>query len=179
MIFISGIHGSGKTYFCEQVKEKLDCLTYSASKLIEERKNMRFDSDKLIPDIEDNQKYLLSAVNELNNKNPAYLLDGHFCLLNANGMITRIEQDTFIKLNPHAFMLITEEPKVILKRRAIRDGINNSIDEISLFQNEETTYATELSALLNIPLCIYSSNDKFNKTLDFIQAQIRRIQNAR
>ena len=179
MIFISGIHGSGKTYFCKQVKEKLGCLTYSASKLISERKQLEFTSDKLIPDIEDNQQHLLSAINELNAINPVYLLDGHFCLLNGEGKITRIEQSTFISLNPEALVLITEEPEIIVKRLNERDGTKRDKNEILLFQEEESAYATELSVLLGIPLHIYNESNDLNNTLEFIQVQMRRIQDAR
>lgn len=65
MIFISGVHGVGKSYFCDKVKENIDIDTYLASSLISERKQAAFSSDKLIPDIDDNQKYLLAAVTEL------------------------------------------------------------------------------------------------------------------
>ena len=34
MIFVSGIHGAGKTYFCNIIKEKLGIKNYSASQLI-------------------------------------------------------------------------------------------------------------------------------------------------
>ncbi len=34
MIFVSGIHGVGKTYFCNMIKDKLGIKNYSASQLI-------------------------------------------------------------------------------------------------------------------------------------------------
>jgi len=36
MIFVSGIHGVGKTYFCNMIKEKLGIKNYSVSQLIAE-----------------------------------------------------------------------------------------------------------------------------------------------
>ena len=41
MIFISGIHGVGKSHFCNQVEEELNIVTYSASKLIAEKKKQQ------------------------------------------------------------------------------------------------------------------------------------------
>ena len=79
MILISGIHGSGKTYFCERVKEATGFSTYSASSLISERKKSGFSPGKLIPDIDDNQSYLFSAVDDLKANSSSFLLDGHFC----------------------------------------------------------------------------------------------------
>jgi len=116
MIFISGVHGVGKSYFCNKVKEKLDVDTFSASKLISERKHSGFSRDKLIPDIDDNQQYLLMVVQDLNATGTNYLLDGHFCLLNAEGHVTRIPKDTFIALRPDAIVLLTEKPETIAER---------------------------------------------------------------
>ena len=90
MIFISGVHGSGKTYFCERVKDSCGYHSYSASALISERKKTGFGADKLIPDIEGNQQYLLAAIGELDAEGTSYMLDGHFCLLDAKGTVTRI-----------------------------------------------------------------------------------------
>lgn len=83
MIFISGVHGVGKSYFCDMVKQAIDINAYSASTLISKKKKSGFSSDKLIPDIDDNQQYLLQAVNELRAAEGNFILDGHFCLLNA------------------------------------------------------------------------------------------------
>jgi len=109
MIFISGVHGVGKSYFCNKVKAELGIDTFSASRLIAERKHTRFSSDKLIPDIDANQQYLLMAIQELDVSNPNYLLDGHFCLLNAKGQVTRISSETFTALRPKAIVLLTEK----------------------------------------------------------------------
>ena len=38
MIFVSGVHAVGKTYFCNIVKERLGIKIYSSSQLIAERR---------------------------------------------------------------------------------------------------------------------------------------------
>ena len=58
MIFVNGVHGVGKSYFCNLVKESTGIETYSASTLIAEKKQSEFAKDKLIPDIDDNQQFL-------------------------------------------------------------------------------------------------------------------------
>lgn len=55
MIFISGVHGVGKSYFCDMVKTETGIESYSASTLITRKKHSGFAKDKLIPDIDDNQ----------------------------------------------------------------------------------------------------------------------------
>ena len=134
MIFISGVHGAGKSYFCERVRSELNIETYSASTLISERKNKPFSADKLIPDIETNQHYLLSVVDELRAHNNIFLLDGHFCLLNAEGVVTRIGIETFTTLKPDAIVLLTEQPEIIAERRKSRDGITYDVGVFVIFK---------------------------------------------
>lgn len=38
MIFVGGIHGVGKSFFCDAVKNKLGLNSYSASQLIADKK---------------------------------------------------------------------------------------------------------------------------------------------
>ena len=105
MIFISWVHGVGKSHFCSIVKEKLGIETYSASTLIAEKKKSGFAANKLIPDIDDNQKYLLESIYELKEMNSQFILDGHFCLLDAAGIVSHIPEDTFITLKPDAIWI--------------------------------------------------------------------------
>ena len=113
MIFISGVHGVGKSYFCNLLKERLGISAYTASQLITDAKQSGFSTDKKVTDIDQNQLYLLEAVENLRNQGTEFLLDGHFCLLNINGDITRIPEDTFTQLKPDAIVLLTEDPYII------------------------------------------------------------------
>ena len=179
MIFIGGIHGVGKSFFCDKVKSELSILTYSSSELIAERKMVYFSSDKLIPDIDDNQQHLLSAINELNSLGIQYLLDGHFCLLNAEGQVTRIPEGTFYDLHPDAIILLTEKPEVIAERRKQRDGLNYKLDDIGKFQDNEIAYATEIANILGIPIRVSLGTNDQNKALDFIRVNMGRQNDGR
>ena len=90
MIFISGIHGVGKTYLCSKLKEEFGFKAFSSSQLISQQKGKDLSNNKLTGDIEDNQYYLCKAVDELKESINMFLLDGHFCLLNETGVITRV-----------------------------------------------------------------------------------------
>ena len=178
MVFISGVHGVGKSYFCNMAKKRLGINTFSASQLIKERKRSEFSREKLIPDIDDNQQYLLMAIQDLNATDPNYLLDGHFCLLNAEGQITRIPKDIFIKLNPNAIVLLTEKPNIIAERRRNRDGIAQCANNIQQFQKMETAYAREVAQVINSPLKISAGQNDFESTLDFVREIMRRNNNG-
>jgi len=173
MIFISGIHGVGKSYFCEKVKSCLRIDAYSASTLISELKSELFKKDKLIADIENNQDYLLAAVKKLDEMEQIFLLDGHLCLLNAQGDVQRISIQTFIDLKPRGIVLLTEDPVVIAERRKTRDGVDHDIGKISAFQNEEVTYAEEISELMGIPLYISQGARDIENAIKFVDTLAR------
>lgn len=174
MIFISGVHGVGKSYFCAEVKKIFGIQAYSASELISNFKKESFEKDKLIADIEGNQSYLLMAVQQLNAKESNYLLDGHFCLIDAKGNVERIKIKTFLDLEPQAIVLLTESPSVIAERRKQRDEIDIDIDFIKRFQQEEILYAKEVSQIINVPLHICKGTSGVETALRFIQRFIMR-----
>lgn len=169
MIFISGVHGVGKSYFCNLVKAATGIECFSASTLIRDRKNQDFPADKQVADIDENQLYLLAAVDDLRANLGEFLLDGHFCLLNTEGKIARIPINTFTTLEPEAIILLTENPDVIARRRQERDNVEHNAFDIEAFQNEEIKYAKEVAELLQVPLKISSGSNDLNNTIDFIK----------
>lgn len=171
MIFISGVHGVGKSYFCDLLKDRLGVVSYSTSKLIADKKNAGFSPNKLVADIDDNQFYLLEAIRELRGSGDEFLLDGHFCLLNKEGVITRIPLNTFTSLAPDAIVLLTEDPTIIAKRRQDRDGIEHSASDIQAFQDAEKTYANEVAELLGVPLKVSAGSRDVDSTIEFIKSR--------
>lgn len=169
MIFVSGIHGAGKTYFCNIIKEKLGIKNYSASQLIAERRKKDFSADKHVSDINDNQILLLDAINELRMAGEEFILDGHFCLLNEEGVITRIPMETYSLLKPDTMILLLEEPKIIVERRFQRDGIQQDECAIIDFQEAEKVYAAEIAERLNIPLEISKGVSDLDRIMEIIK----------
>lgn len=171
MIFISGVHGVGKSYFCNLVKEATGIKCFSASTLIKERKKQGFPVDKRVADIDENQLYLLAAVDDLRARLGEFLLDGHFCLLNTEGVITRISLDTFTTLKPEAIILLTEDPEIIAKRCQERDGVEHKASDIKVFQEEEVKYAQEVADHLQVSLKISTGSSDIENTIEFIRSR--------
>ena len=169
MIFVSGIHGVGKTFFSNQVKEQLGIATYSASQLITEKRNKGFAANKIVEEIDENQVYLLDAIDELREKGEEFILDGHFCLLNRDGFISRIPMNTFTSLNPDKIVLLTEQPAVIATRRLTRDGIVVKESDIDSFQREEKIYAEEIAKKLGVPLIVSTGSSDLENVIQKIR----------
>ena len=170
MVFVSGIHGVGKSFFCERVKEQLGIEYYSASQLITARRHKGLSGNKLVPDIDDNQPLLIEALRELRDSNKEFILDGHFCLLNAEGEITKIPSETYTLLKPDRMVLLTEEPSVIASRREVRDGVRQDLLEIETFQREEKAYAEEIAASLKIPLIVSHGASDLQRIIEWIRS---------
>lgn len=146
--------GVGKTFFCNRVKEQRGINTYSASKLITEKRNIGFSADKIVSDIDENQSLLLEAIDELRETGNEFILDGHFCLLESDGLISRIPMDTYISLRPDKIILLTEQPSVIVARRFQRDGIVVKEADVDSFQREDMAYAKEVARNLGVQLIV-------------------------
>lgn len=173
MIFVSGIHGVGKSFFCKKVRDLIGHNFYSASSLIAQQKNRGFEKDKLISNIDDNQHYLLRALENLSEVESCYFLDGHFCLLNTEGEVQRVPLVTFVNIKPTAIILLTEDPEIIAQRRFERDGVRQDIMQIECFQEQESQYAKEVAAHLKIPLFISRGALDIDKAIDFAKEMER------
>lgn len=64
-----------------------------------------FSADKFVSDIDDNKVLLLDAINDLRQADKEFILDGHFSLLNENGVITRIPMEICILLKSDTMIL--------------------------------------------------------------------------
>ena len=168
MVFIGGVHGAGKTRFCQEASNLIGLPSYSASTLISDRKGMIFPASKNIQGIDENQLFLISAIKELKETSTRFLLDGHLCLLNNLGHVVRISKSTFLELDPDGILVITESPEVIAERRLERDKVKNNLLEIKKFQDEELAYAQELAMAMNIPIAVASGENRLAEGCDFI-----------
>lgn len=159
IIFVAGVHGVGKTTFCDELKTKLKIPSYSSSDLIKAYNSELEFPDKKIKEIKTNQDALLHSIQQ-NVIESRLLLDGHFVLLNKNGSIQKIPLETFQTLNPICIILLTENPIKIQNRLDNRGANNLSVDEIQSLQESEILYAKEVSTLLNINLHILENNEQ-------------------
>lgn len=141
--FIAGIHGVGKTFYTNSLKDGIPA--YSASDLIRKYKQIEGKKTK---DIDKNQNLLLDAILELNEKE--IYLDGHFCLLNENGEISEIPFKTFEELGLEKIVILYAPVEKITERLKVRDSQEYDINLLEKFQNKEIEYGKEIAEKLGI-----------------------------
>jgi adenylate kinase len=150
IIFISGVHGVGKSHFCSQVEKIFRLPTFSASQLIRDVKNSAVDINKKVIDAEENQDYLIAALNNIKTTSKTIIIDGHFCLFNDNG-IFNIPETTFQKMPLKSIFVLYDNPEKIYQRIKNRDDVALSVDIISELQHREIERAEFIANLINLP----------------------------
>ncbi|MBA2943927.1 AAA family ATPase [Paenibacillus sp. CGMCC 1.16610] len=168
MLFIGGIHGVGKTYFCNKLSVYYSIEHYSASSLISEEKKELLAKDKRVDQIDRNQDLLLMALNRKVKLQERFLLDGHFCLLNKVGEISQIPFETFSALSPKGIIVLTDSIDTVSERLQARDGRSYEKSLLNSFQKDEVNYAETIASRLNVPFLVYDSSDKPEIYHDFL-----------
>ncbi|NXZ87924.1 AAA family ATPase [Serratia fonticola] len=165
LVFIAGVHGVGKGYLCAQAEKELEFSHKSASELIREFGNIKFEKDKLTNDIDNNQLILLNALEQLKKNGSNILLDGHFTLLGKDGEINTLSANIFEGMSLDGIILVMEPAQVIRERIKSRDGIEIEYDLDNLLKSELIN-AREISSKLGVKLIELNSPSKE----DFITA---------
>lgn len=89
IIFVGGIHGSGKSYFCRKVHHSLQLEYITASSLIGRSK------EKQVQNVPANQDILVDAIHSKLSRFQNYLIDGHFCLLTKSSEVEKVNIKVF------------------------------------------------------------------------------------
>lgn len=151
IFFIAGIHGVGKSTFCNQLSNELNIKHYSASELIKLVLKRNADEKKKVGDIEGNQDILLYAIKSL-VKESSIILDGHFCLINKTGSIDHIPLKTFQSLKLQSVLLLHDEVESIVHRLESRDSLKYDKELFNELAEKEMNYAEHVCNTLGVKL---------------------------
>lgn len=169
LIFLAGIHGVGKGYFCDKIKEQVKIHIYGASQLIREGQG-EIKTNKQVQNIQNNQDILIEQI-EKKSQQGLFILEGHFCLIDKENNVQRIPALAFTQLNPKEIFLLEESAENIQKNLIARDSIKYDVDLISTFLIEERAYAVEMAKKLNIPIRIIS-HDEISIIITYLQKMV-------
>ncbi|WP_296316643.1 ATP-binding protein [Winogradskyella sp. UBA3174] len=151
IIFIGGIHAVGKGTVCEKITQKFNFEHLSASQVLKWNEISDLKNKK-VENFNTTQDRLLTNLDKITQPNKRYLLDGHFTLLNSKGEPEKIDESTFVGIQPKSIILLTCEPKIIFERLKKRDNSTYKLDVLEKMQTMEIEHAKYISRKLDIPL---------------------------
>jgi len=158
IIFIGGIHGVGKGTICKEIASKTDIIHITASEIIKWNEISSHDN-KLVNNIASTQEKLINGLKNLIKNDKQYLLDGHFCLLNSNGIPCKIDEETFDNINPKIISIVIDDIEKIADRLEKRDNKKYDLKILTVLQKMEMEYAKYLSKKYSIPYIEIKNND--------------------
>ena len=165
IILLSGVHGVGKGYFLKEKFEndnRFEIL--GASSLISKYKKADDAGYKKVQNVSSNQQILLTALSiEKNKINKDIILDGHICMINAEGNVESIPEEFFLDAEISGIVLLQDDVDNIIQRQAQRDGLVIAEDIVKEMQEEEVKYCEKLFLKYNI---LYNAIDH---SCDYIQ----------
>lgn len=166
IIFVSGIHGVGKSTLCRELSRKFGWQHYSCSDLIKENSDY-VETSKLVAGVDKNQEALLRGVSQI--EEDIILLDGHFCLLDREEKVIMLDQQVFKSLDPVVVLNVTCDEKAIVERLLKRDGQALSSETLVEVQRIERTQADSFCTENQCQLLNYNSPECTNDLIKSLE----------
>lgn len=166
VIFICGIHGAGKTTFGRKLSERIGLPHFSSSDLIRKKTPDALPTaagEKRVNNSAQNQAILIEAVNELHEKYPVIILDGHTTILDAEGVPIAIDKQIFQSLDVRALIFLDVSVEKIAEQLERRDGKRPDFELLSKHRGAECAHAQELAENLR---CLFRVVDGDEESLN-------------
>jgi len=151
IIFIGGIHGVGKGTLCKKLSSEMMIPHYSSSDLLK-WDEISTKENKAVKDFKQTQNRLIAGIENQIEKDKLTLLDGHFCLLNQEGLPKKIDEEVFQQIQPLAICIKIQDIATIHERLKIRDGNKYKMETLDAMQRLELSQSLKVSQMLCIPL---------------------------
>ena len=159
LIFIGGVHGSGKTTIGNKAALRSGADFKSCSQLIRAERQTQTVSTPGIADVEMNQRALVAGLKRLRCSPGTVMLDGHFSLKTQNNGIQPIPLSVFDAMLPDELFLVETSSSSISIRLASRDGVVIPETAIIEHQEQERRFAGLVSKHLGRPLIVLNGDD--------------------
>lgn len=160
LIFVTGIHGVGKTSRCKKISDELGFVCLNAGEVIgREKENISSNQDKRVFNVNDNQMLLIKGIKKhVSEKN--LLLDGHLTLIGLQYEIEKVPIQFLREINPTLLILLINSPEEIVKNLKGRDSQDYGIELITSQQRIESEYAEQIAKELDIQMIRFNSYDE-------------------
>ena len=172
MVFVTGIHGVGKTTFCEHLARSLALPTFTASSIIRDCGEMNTDPARLNGEVLSNAEIFRRAILQLGQSHRTFFVDGHTVLLDQDAHFVRIPPSIFADLQIFAFVLLYHDVEEV--RRRLKCEIPNEPPFLAAFQSAEIEQASFIANQLGLKFLAHHGSEGPDK----ITSEIERLVNA-
>jgi adenylate kinase len=170
IIFAGGIHGVGKSTLCRTIAEKFGLIHLSASELLKWKDfNADDEKNKKVVNIPETQDRLLKGLAATIESGGKYILDGHYCLFNKEGVVTPVPFETFAGIQPSAMLIVTGDPEAIASSLQQRDQRSYDAGVLAEMQRQEVIQAGLIPERLGIRLFVC---DKKENSVEILIRQL-------
>lgn len=171
IIFIGGIHGVGKGTICKKITHQFPDLVHISASILLKWEEISTPENKLVQNFDSTQNRLIKALKATIEKNKAYLLDGHFCLLNSKGIPEKIEDETFQLINPRMIVVVAEDIDLVYQGLENRDSKKYNKEILTLMQKMEIEHAQNLATKLSVPF-IKISRSNYTQLIEYLLSEV-------
>ncbi len=154
IVFLGGIHGSGKGIIASKISDKLGLIHLSASDVLKWSELNTDQTNKLVSDISDTQNRLISGLRGKVDMNSSYILDGHFCLFDSQGKINKVDVKTFELISPRLIAIKTCNVEEVSDRLSNRDHRKYEEAVLKEMQDKEVEHGLEVAKLIGVKAVI-------------------------
>lgn len=160
LLFIGGVHGSGKTTIGTKAALRLGADFKSCSQIIRDERQTQVVSTPGIADVDVNQQALVAGLKRLRSSSVTIMLDGHFTLKTKKDGIQPIPISVFEAMFPDVLFLVETSSSTVCGRLASRDGDSPTEAEIHEHQEHERRAAVLVSRHLGRQLIVLNGEDE-------------------
>ena len=185
IVFVGGVHGSGKTTLSRLLAEMVPAAHVTAGALIREAAAPSHvvtvgPQDKAVPDVAESQAVLLRGLSAYRQRAAGdgrpLLLDGHFTLLNASGDVVDVPTDVFRAIAPVAVLLVEATARTVQERLAARATDAPSLEIIERLAERERQRAIATSEALGVPIWTLAGDGSAEKEALGVVVRLRGLE---
>ena len=140
-IFLSGVHGVGKTTLCNAIAQEIGIKHVISSSFLEQK-------NESVPGGE--SEFICRRIEELLMSTPVLLVDGHFVLSDHQRNIIRVDKEIYRRIRVQGIIVLVDAVERIQERLENRDGKRVDRGFLKEFQDAELEHSDRVARMLNV-----------------------------
>lgn len=147
-VYLSGVHGVGKTTLCNAVAQQIQVKHVTASSLLDKYAFRYKQYAKSVKGGE--SEFICQCIEEMLMVVPFLLVDSHCVLVDRQNNIVKVDREIFRRIRVQGIVLLVDTVDRIQERLWQRDGELIECDTINELQDAELEYSGVVANMLGV-----------------------------